>query len=122
MNNTFKFKAWHIAMQKMLTSKEWHHYGPQIILGELSSEDHCIMLCSNLFDKNRVEIYRGDIVKCYDHPTNIESGTYVVTFEGGAFRAGPLLLNEWGSAWIEVLGNEYENPDLLYEVKNNPYL
>ena len=71
-----------------------------------------IMEFTGLRDKNRKEIYEGDIVKCYDHPTDVESGTYEVVFNHGQFQAG-LPLSDWGTAWTEVIGNIYENPELL---------
>jgi uncharacterized phage protein (TIGR01671 family) len=74
-----------------------------------------IMLFSGLIDKKTTEIYQGDVVKCHDHPTGENSGIFEVDFLHGAFicKGSNLLLRDFGTAWTEVVGNIYENPELL---------
>lgn len=73
---------------------------------------------TGLTDKNGKEIYKGDIVKCIDHPTNAESGVFEVAFHTGTFvcKESMIVLRDFGTAWTEVIGNIYENPELM-EVK-----
>ena len=79
-----------------------------------------LMQSTGLFDKNGKEIFEGDIVKMskdvYSEPTYYE----VVRNRGGAYR---LESKQHGcELWLrhtdcEVVGNIYENPELLEAIK-----
>ena len=79
-----------------------------------------LMQSTGLFDRNGKEIFEGDIVKMskdvYSEPTYYE----VVRHRGGAYR---LESKQHGcELWLrhtdcEVVGNIYENPELLEESK-----
>ena len=76
------------------------------------------MQSTGLFDKHSKEIFEGDIVKMakdvYSEPAYYE----VIRHRGGAYR---LESNQHGcELWLrhtncEVIGNIYENPELLEE-------
>ena len=76
---------------------------------------HCyLMQYTGLKDKNGVEIYEGDIFKITKEPEEINS----VIFYSGCwqFEEHGLYLIDWCDRGI-VIGNIYENPELLKEGK-----
>lgn len=74
---------------------------------------------TGLKDKNGVEIYQGDIVKGFKDGKEIEGITDVVVFESAMFQlknTPSKLINftyELSNKQCEVIGNIYENPELL---------
>jgi hypothetical protein len=87
----------------------------------LEDENTTIMQSTGLFDKNGKEVFVGDIIKCTrgcPHEVYIEK-EYAGTFVGGMPAVYLKGLNV-GYAWTgaeEIIGNMYENPELL-EVKD----
>jgi uncharacterized phage protein (TIGR01671 family) len=83
---------------------------------ELSYGDYNLMQFTGLHDKNEKEIYEGFVLKI---PKLIDRGfgdgldDYVtnVTFEDGSFMASDYL--RMVNDDCEVIGNIYENPELL---------
>ena len=77
-----------------------------------------IMQFTGLFDKNGKEIYEGDIVSNFNVPCVVEFGTQDIghDWQGVGFycreRDGGQA-NIFGGNEIEVIGNIYENPELL---------
>lgn len=76
---------------------------------------------TGLKDKNDKEIYEGDVVHCEDEMSSVDKvwrtdENKAVTFENGAFRFDTITLGDMMGAHplvFEVIGNIYENPDLL---------
>jgi len=66
---------------------------------------------TGLKDKNGKLIYEGDIVNCRYLYRPKRYGTFAVKRYGGAFMACCRQLIELRD--IEIIGNIYENPDLL---------
>jgi len=119
-----KFRAWDARNHKMFIPPELIH--PPLEVGYFD-DSGCpkgmnsapLMQYTGLKDKNGKEIYEGDIIK---HPQN--GRNLIVKYDFGAFVGKWFGLNEYiffndmanDEDSIEVIGNIYENPELL-EVK-----
>jgi len=129
INRELKFRVWDTATKKMLSG--FHLFGETTLIGGIhvwqqqegeaigikrsnisALADLIIMQYTGLEDKNGKEIYEGDIVQ-----------RGVVLFSNGKFQ-GYYYESNGGIAesWeddlykekdIEVLGNIYENPELM---------
>ena len=105
-----KFRAWDIEMKVMLDWKDieeqWRDegYHPAILSG-----DHYVpMQFTGLHDKNGKEIWEGDIVRHHMfHPTRIKDlhNFYDICRD--------IKRYDWKPESLEVIGNVYENPELL---------
>ena len=81
-------------------------------------DDAPVMQYSGLNDKNGKEIYEGDIVKqIFPAGPKKKDGMIeevdVVKFESGQFEVDAIPLYVSGDFNVEVIGNIYENPELL---------
>lgn len=75
--------------------------------------DAILMQFTGLKDKNDKPIYEGDILVWHNQTGEPDSDIEPVRFEGGCFGCGNDLLGELDLDSIEVIGNIYENPELL---------
>ena len=103
-----KFRAW--QDDQMWTSPISSNFGLNRFFGALY-EDAEIMQYTGLKDKNGNEIYEGDICKApHDFgPGGFYEKVFSVSFD---LQKG-YQWNYWNMEIIEVIGNIYENPDIL---------
>lgn len=132
---TVKFRAWDTLEKKMcnvirinyvddyiaLVYKEQYHYH------ERGLADAILLQFTGLKDIHNKEIYEGDIVTGKDHFTE-ETCEYLVYWnnEDASFNCkynSKTDKSEFGMSWdlcnYEVIGNIYENPELLLECKED---
>lgn len=119
-----KFRTWLKKKQEMdneVDQINWFN-GELDFIGDgitymVKADDLVLMQSTGLFDKNGQEVFVGDIIKCTrgcPHEVYLEK-EYGGTYVGGMpaiYLKG--LLN--GYAWTgdeEIIGNVFENPELL---------
>ncbi len=120
-----KFRAWYTPFGgsvKQFNKMKHGSAGSLLTHAEMSPDDYKIMQSTGLKDKNGVEIFEGDVVKVSNHPfqkkedsAGIEiDGNYLINWSEHSLTwlAGDLLLYQL-KPYIEVIGNIYENPELL---------
>jgi|SRR5690625_4924123 len=120
-----KFRAWDKANKKMhydvgiLGSAIYIDFNGQKEYEEVNG--HELMQYTGAKDKNGREIYEGDVIKIWPDDYDCETAGYVVKCEGCYWiRAKddnsismPLFDYFNGIMELEVIGNIYENPELL---------
>lgn len=134
MQDRFKFRSYGKpnsiieGMQNIYTFEEIEggYFNVKVDKGWLSfvdKEDLKIMQCTGLKDKNGKLIYEGDVIKVVTQP-NIIKSTGIVKWDNQSAQflrtesiTGKNLISFWWSNSTEVIGNIYENPELLSEVE-----
>lgn len=122
MNREIKFRAWNKIHNKML---QWGNLNNFFnTLNCLSYKHLEVMQYTGLKDKNDKEIYEGDIVKHNGNTTGENKA--IIIYKDGCFKT-TIWHNEIEIAMsymddlyvgtvtdkVEVIGNIYENPNLL---------
>jgi len=118
-----KFRAWNKKLKQMFYSDDCFFVFQNGKLIERDGggniEDDIIMEYIGHKDKNDKEIYEEDIVRCTYYPLSGDTFTGVVKFIHGSFyiedKEGYKNFN-WEDYVCEVIGNVYENPELLESV------
>jgi len=103
MNKETKFRAWDGKEMRY-----WGFYGNRSFKTpptESGGFDYPMMQFTGLYDKNEKEIYEGDIVK--------NQNDIIYTLTGWLEDSNGLSAIQNGIQVVEVIGNIYENPELL---------
>lgn len=129
-----KFRAWHKELERMMSVQTiWLDEGE---ISELELDDSfmndsipvyrdevALMQSTGLFDKNGQEIWEGDVVRVTcEHPIDFPDCQGVVRMLEGRYMVCDDK-NERGSELFseiflnEVIGNTYENPELVEGLK-----
>lgn len=116
----FGRELWPCTYKRIITTEEKDGHTEQFVL-EMVSVDHIlqeeifdVMQFTGIHDINGNEIFEGDIViptKFKDKPNRVEfikHGFYRVKNINNKIYVNPL-----GNCEIKIIGNIYENPDLL---------
>lgn len=120
-----KFRAWNVDKRKMhlLNEDDWdvtRRYGGfprQEVMGYEKPKNNEeagrleLMQSTGLKDKNGKEIYEGDILRIFDKNYEVK----IIQTESRMFvnYGYPDKHNGPAPDWVEVIGNIYENPELL---------
>ena len=137
MNREIKFRIWDVENKEMLKVQELDFeptfYGGRIAIRPdqyndyFDTEDMILMQYTGLHDKNEKEIYEGDIVllDCYNYEEPAFDGEFKVIYDdiNGMWLLIDLEnkdrdftfgeIRSYYKAEIEVIGNIYDNPELL---------
>ncbi|MFS0927350.1 YopX family protein [Enterococcus durans] len=116
-----KFRAWYTPFKGKTIGQEMKYgqAGRLITHAEMAPDKYVLMQSTGLKDKNGVDVYQGDIIRCTrgcPHEV-IWLEKYGGTFFGG-MPAWYLSGLSNGYSWTgreEVIGNIYENSELLEE-------
>ena len=103
-----KFRAWNKITKEMLPDKDSNNES-YAVLATKHKDIYSVMQFTGLKDKNKEEIYEGDIALLSEvkHEVRFYNGSFML-FKNNK----PYIYNvNWNQ--IEVIGNIYENKELL---------
>ncbi|PFS27995.1 hypothetical protein COK65_30780 [Bacillus thuringiensis] len=112
----YQFRVWNVMSKKMMDWGEIFDLPAwEIFPGTPEQRAFNVMQYTGLKDKNGKEIYEGDILEFSGNVVALGIVKYnenFATFQACNGNSGWLFGNESGTN-IEILGNIYENPELV---------
>jgi uncharacterized phage protein (TIGR01671 family) len=116
MNREIKFRVWWVNDGKMDSWQDMLEWSRMSVYFTPDGEfPHVLMQFTGLKDKNWKEIYEGDVIRYHDYAGDDEEilvEDLASLFEKKGLREGEYA-EDWSSENLEVIGNIYENPELL---------
>jgi hypothetical protein len=117
MNREIKFRAWDKSCNKMRGENGIKDCFSLRSDG-VYNDDYILMQFTGLIDKNGKEVYEGDIVIHDSEKIVVSYGIQSVdAFEGAGFNLWSFYGQKLGGfrlqSEIEIIGNVFENPELL---------
>lgn len=107
-----KFRAWDKNKKNWESSFSISNEGLFMRLGiGQKSDEMVIQQFTGLLDKNGKEVYEKDVVRIEEVPNNNRSYFSDKVVEWRGFQLYPFCLNHIASR--EVIGNVFENPELI---------
>lgn len=108
-----KFRAWDLKHKNYLSAESWMGNYDDLYFGEINAifgghKDLVWMQFTGLTDIKGVEIYDGDIIRCYD-----TAGEIVYDHEVKIPRIYQEIWGNQEDAKCEVIGDIYSTPELL---------
>lgn len=124
--NNLKFRVWDKTNKEMLNIDVLNLFLEEIVVLEndgsafsMKFKDVELMQSTGLFDKNGKEIFEGDILKTRTRGYVIvreENGNTMTTYKSGINKRTSLVLSSFLEKYqVKIVGNIYENKDLLKE-------
>lgn len=117
---TIKFKVWFIKEKRMqlFSSLKDNKFAELLFYDDYDETDLKFLQFTGLFDKNEKEVFDGDIVKFDDgiimNVFQSEDGSWILDKVDNSYKAFKVYNQK---EIIKVIGNKFENPELLEDLK-----
>lgn len=122
VNSRFKFRAWEKNLKEIIPvyNIDFEKRMINTDLAWRTFDEVELMQFTGLYDKHHKPIYEGDICETVTYSGKPFGTIDVVKFSGGAFKLTDIedallsiTLDDSDIQSVEVIGNIYENPELL---------
>jgi uncharacterized phage protein (TIGR01671 family) len=121
-----KFRAYNKVTKQVEEVKEIAFFKDDFVLNtrdlntlkmqdQINSDEAVLLRFTGLFDKNKREIYEGDIIMTNGNPYTVEyvGSSPSLIKANGNFCEYMCNLFDMGGILYEIVGNIYENPELM---------